>query len=643
MTVKERAGVSIAVELILVISTLLILSLGGVILWVEHLVRQDVAQRIQGNSAGVSVINARLAESLFKGVKDSTLSLFDDRAYTQSSDTQTIAYFWEKNPAIAAIVGNSGTLINGAFFVDEEIQPSLVESSVNAPDSFLLEAKNLARQGKPVVLNVCPAFQGVPLLLLVLAASDTPVSPDNLFMIFFSSESLMESFGSDAYTSFMVNAAGNVLISPNYDNMKTTTSLLNDTFVKKAIESETGTREEVYFAPDGIEYFASSCRLEGGFGPLVCTVVPTKVAFEGITTTTRRNIYLAQAVLALGVLFAWFFSRALRRPILTLREAATSIENGEYRINLNIPARDDEVGLLSASVIDMSHALSTFEKFTNKHIALLARQGTLPLGGAEREAVIFLSDIRAFTAMSEAMTPEEVLDMLNQYMEKMVACVHLTGGTVDKFIGDAILAHWGAVETRGSAEEDALGGISAALMMRACLAALNAKRRIQNKEPIKIGMALNRGIVVSGQIGTEERLVFTVIGETVSFTERMESLNKPLGTEILISEAVWQNIGKILITEEMPAVLEKGKRTRLFAVVNVRDQALAEKLLADLAKMPQAMPEIYGQYIGHKGPKTLGELRALLSIPVPNLRQVNMNEEEKKFRASSPETTGGAA
>jgi adenylate cyclase len=230
------------------------------------------------------------------------------------------------------------------------------------------------------------------------------------------------------------------------------------------------------------------------------------------------------------------------------------------------------------------------------------------------------------------MTPPEVLDMLNQYMAKMVACVHFNKGTVDKYIGDAILAHWGAVETLGNAEADALGGISAALMMRACLAALNEKRQKKNKELIKIGIALNSGIVVSGQIGTEERLIFTVIGETVSFTDRMESLNKPLGTEILISESVWEKIGHLLVTEEMPAVLEKGRRIRLFAVVNVRDGALAEKLLAGLEKISKEDSETHAQYVGPRGPQSLNELRKLLFIPTPDLRHVNIETEEKKYK-----------
>jgi adenylate cyclase len=288
----------------------------------------------------------------------------------------------------------------------------------------------------------------------------------------------------------------------------------------------------------------------------------------------------------------------------------------------------------------MSHVLENFEVFTNKEIARLARQGKLSTGGSVKEATIFLSDIRAFTAISEKLQPDDVVKFLNEYMDRMVSCILMTGGTIDKFIGDAIMAHWGAVTSAGSAEQDAFAGVCAALMMRASLANYNQGRGGKDKPVIKIGSALNSGNVVAGQIGSNERVVFTVIGDAVSFADRTETFNKPFGTEILITENTYKLVGKYLITEEMGEVTEKGKRVKIFAVVNVAGKELGDTLLTNLSRMRNTDIEICRRYLGSQGPKTYADVRRLIGIDAPNLSALNLDEEEKKYSVNSEPVIG---
>ncbi|GHV83443.1 hypothetical protein AGMMS50212_07900 [Spirochaetia bacterium] len=194
------------------------------------------------------------------------------------------------------------------------------------------------------------------------------------------------------------------------------------------------------------------------------------------------------------------------------------------------------------------------------------------------------------------------------------------------------MAHWGAVGGHKSIEANALAGVSAALMMRASLRSFNDGRGGDKMPIIRIGCGLNSGRVIAGQIGSDERLEFTVIGEAVSFADRCETFNKPFGTEIMISESTWRLVGRFFITEEMPSVKVKGKQVRMFAVVNVKDRRLCSKLLADLKKIPKTNPALSRKCVGPKGPKTLAELRKLLGIPTPDLSKVNTDEEEKKYK-----------
>jgi adenylate cyclase len=175
------------------------------------------------------------------------------------------------------------------------------------------------------------------------------------------------------------------------------------------------------------------------------------------------------------------------------------------------------------------------------------------------------------------------------------------------------MAVWGAPVSAGSPAKDALNCVSAALMMRESLGEFNQDRGSKEKPVIKIGCGINTGNVVAGQIGSSERMEYTVIGDTVNLASRTETLNKPLGTDILITENTWSLIGDHLITEEMPPVPVKGKAkpVRMFAVINL--------------KVSQPGVE-------QSGPVRISELRKLLGTTAPNLATLNLDVDEKKYK-----------
>ncbi|WP_461255731.1 adenylate/guanylate cyclase domain-containing protein [Treponema sp. R80B11-R83G3] len=161
-----------------------------------------------------------------------------------------------------------------------------------------------------------------------------------------------------------------------------------------------------------------------------------------------------------------------------------------------------------------------------------------------------------------------------------------------------------------SAGRHALNCVKTALLMRVALYKLNKNRKQENigNPPIKIGCGINTGIVTAGQIGSDLRMEYTVIGDPVNLASRVEALNKPLGTDILITEDTWNMVKEQNIVEEMPPVTVKGKEkpVRLFAVVN-------------LVSVPQ-------------GPKTLAEVRKLLGIKPPDISKADVNAEEHKYK-----------
>jgi len=227
-------------------------------------------------------------------------------------------------------------------------------------------------------------------------------------------------------------------------------------------------------------------------------------------------------------------------PINVLVDIARKIGKGDLEQKVEMK-RKDELGELGNTFNEMIKGLKdrdfikdTFGRYVSKQVAEAILNGRLELGGERKRATVLISDIRNFTAISEKFPPEEVVDFLNEYFSEMVSVVTKYEGTLDKFIGDALLAVFGAPITH---PDDAKRAVFAALEMQEKLKEFNKKRVKKGKNEIRIGVAVHTGNLVAGNIGSEVRMEYTVIGDTVNLTSRLEPLNKQFGTQILISES----------------------------------------------------------------------------------------------------------
>ena len=201
---------------------------------------------------------------------------------------------------------------------------------------------------------------------------------------------------------------------------------------------------------------------------------------------------------------------------------------------------------------------STFKKYVSRQIVdqLLENDAMLNLGGKEQEATILFSDIRGFTSMSETMTPNEVVETLNDYFNLMIEIIFKYNGTLDKIIGDALMVIYGAPN---ATEKDTENAVLTAIEMQEKLIEFNQDRIINLKKPIKIGIGINRGKVISGNIGSKQQMNFTVIGDSVNLASRLCSVAD--SDEIIISDAVWSNVksNKIFKGKKLNPVKVKGK------------------------------------------------------------------------------------
>jgi adenylate cyclase len=167
---------------------------------------------------------------------------------------------------------------------------------------------------------------------------------------------------------------------------------------------------------------------------------------------------------------------------------------------------------------------------------LLENEELLNLGGQEQEATILFSDIRGFTSMSETMSPTEVVETLNEYFNLMIEIIFKYNGTLDKIIGDALMVIFGAPIAN---DADTKNAVLTAIEMQEKLIEFNQDRIINLKKTIRIGIGINRGKVISGNIGSKQQMNYTVIGDSVNLASRLCSVAKE--DEIIVSETVYPN------------------------------------------------------------------------------------------------------
>jgi len=288
----------------------------------------------------------------------------------------------------------------------------------------------------------------------------------------------------------------------------------------------------------------------------------------------RTYLILALLGLAISALVGIWIARGVSKPVLQLAEGARKIGQGDYqyRVNVNQP---DEMGLLASSFNHMSAGLAERDqvrdllgKVVSPAVAAELLRKDVTLGGEEREVTVLFSDVRSFTTMCEALAPQEVLGILNRYFTRMSAMVEAHGGVVDKYVGDAIMALFGAPLAN---PDDADRAMKTALDMCEALDELNSQWQVRGRPAINVGIGINTDVVIAGNMGSQARLNYTVIGDGVNLASRLEGLTKTpeYATRIIISSTTLAKAKGRYQTRRLGEVAVKGKQkpTEIYALL----------------------------------------------------------------------------
>ena len=347
----------------------------------------------------------------------------------------------------------------------------------------------------------------------------------------------------------------------------------NDIDILEALSSQAG------IAMDNAKLFedinAAKRFNESIMGSIATTVITVNLLGE-IDTINKagKTLFGEKAKQIIGEHYSYFFSKdknlcaaidAAEHELETISELNTSLltKSKNTKVNFSVaPLKDNKnahIGLVVAieDITEQSKIKNTFKRYVSKSVVdqLLDDDQKLNLGGEEREVTVLFSDIRGFTAMSEKMKPNEVVRTLNAYFSEMIDIIFKFDGTLDKIVGDELMVVFGAPISR---DDDAERAVKTAIGMVESLKKFNKKRESKGKVPINAGIGINKGRVISGNIGSKDQMDYTVIGDTVNLGARLCSFAGPL--KIIISKSVKNEIGEDYKTRKLEAIKVKGKR-----------------------------------------------------------------------------------
>jgi adenylate cyclase len=378
--------------------------------------------------------------------------------------------------------------------------------------------------------------------------------------------------------TYLVDKDGTTLAHPREEFVLSAKRLTNIKVVKDALSASVAKGQVEYFSPERKDTFIAAYA-RTSMGPAVVSEASQKLIFEPARRIQRNVLRIMGLAMSVAIIITFLFSSTLTRPIEQLVVFTREIARGNFNLMASATVRSlDEVGTLAASFDQMVDGLkerdkvkNLFSKFHGSSVAeSLIQNGEAKVGGSRKSVVVFFSDIRGFTAFSESRTPEQVVAMLNEYFSAMVRIIYRNNGIVDKFIGDAIMAIWGAPQTTG---DDPYYAVKTCVEMRQAIEELNKVRQGRGEEPIKIGIGLHLGDAISGTIGSEDRMEYTVIGDTVNMTSRIEGATKAFGADCLISEDLAEKVKNQFICEAAGACEVKGKSEplKLYKVRGYKD------------------------------------------------------------------------
>ena len=324
-----------------------------------------------------------------------------------------------------------------------------------------------------------------------------------------------------------------------------------------------GSENFVFQSPvNGEDLIAAFAKFPGGFGQPWQVVTLTPIDdFIGTLKATNRLMMLVIVILTMVELFfIYFASSRLSRPVENVSQQLQAIESLDFDAPARPPSKIQEIAQLESAASLLRTSLKSFSSFVPLDVVRQLIKSGIPLklGVEPRFLTILFSDLENFSSYSETLAPQDLLFQISTYLEQVSGAISEEGGTVDKFIGDGVMAFWNAPVQRPDH------------ILRGCAGALRAARRMERvndgweaegRPRIRVRIGLHCDSVLVGNVGSSTRLSYTALGDGVNVAARLEGINKLFGTTICISDSIYDQVRTEILVRPLKRVQVKGRKT----------------------------------------------------------------------------------
>jgi adenylate cyclase len=315
------------------------------------------------------------------------------------------------------------------------------------------------------------------------------------------------------------------------------------------------------FEMDKTDYIATvkSAQPSPGHRLFMAMATPVSELTADVRRTNLRALIISGLIAAMSLPIVVFAARKLSRPLRRLSAEARKIEAFDLVESIPIRSRISEVRELEEAMSAAKMGLRTFGLYVPiELVRQILQSGVSPTpGGERRNLTVMFSDIQDFTSIAEVLEPEDLTKLLSEYFEIASRAIHGNGGSINKFIGDGVLAIWNAPKI---IENHEVHACRCAIEFQNLLSLFNKRQQSKGEPPLNTRIGIHTGIAVVGNVGTAERLEYTALGDMVNVAARLEQLNKNYGTQILVSSTVKAAVADTFNLRPMGEVSLKGRK-----------------------------------------------------------------------------------
>lgn len=374
---------------------------------------------------------------------------------------------------------------------------------------------------------------------------------------------------------FVVQQDGKLIAYPQFDKLPKMTNLVDihdlpAKWVTKSFDLYKKNNSNFIFKYNGKMYLSTyqSVPTLKNQKWLIGIVAPEDDFIGELNKARITNVLISVIILLLGMLLISKLVNNIVNPVKSLIKETGKIKNFELEGDVRVQSRIKEILLLSNAIYTMKVGLKTFKRYVPAELVkrLIKKGENAELGGSKKPIVAFFSDIKDFTKISHESDPNQIMSQLNEYFDTLTAIILHEKGTVDKYIGDSIMAFWGAPD---EVKHPCHHAANAALRCMKQLNILNEKWKNEGRSPFYTRIGIHFGEAIVGNVGSSERINYTAIGDSINIASRLEGINKDFHTTILVSEVVYDMIKNQFELEEIGWVSLRGitEKVRVYALI----------------------------------------------------------------------------